>query len=275
MRTNKEHLSVVRIQQTASWRRQPLLSDKARGTESGMISVVIPTFNSADTLVATLNSLIPATVSGSIREVIVADGGSDDLTRAIAEDAGAIWVACGHASRGAQLRAGADAARSAWLLFLHADTELEPGWDLEARALIQDGERDRSKTKAGVFTFQLDDQGAVPRIVENVVSLRTRFLKLPYGDQGLLISRELYDSVGGYKPLALMEDVDLVRRVGGRRLQAFKSKAKTSAARYRRHGYLRRIARNQTCLALYYMNVSPAKLAKVYQAEPSGKIRPT
>ena len=240
-----------------------------------MISIVIPTLNSETTLVRTLAALIPATVAGVIREVIIADGGSEDRTYDIAEDAGARWLACPRAGRGAQLRAGAEEARAPWLLFLHADTVLDEGWEREAQSLMQkisDGQREQS---AGVFQFCLDDDGLAPRVLESIVRWRTRLLKFPYGDQGLLISRTLYDQVGGYQNLQLMEDVDLIRRIGRKRIQVFQAKATTSAARYREHGYLRRIARNQMCLALYYLNVSPDRLVKVYGPETSVKMRQT
>ncbi len=240
-----------------------------------MISVVIPTLNSEETLVKTLAGLVPATVSGVIREVIVVDGGSTDRTYEIVEDAGANWVACGRPSRGAQLQAGAAQARSSWLLFLHADTVLEFDWEREAQQLMhQVADQERPAT-AGVFQFSLNDEGLAPRALEVGVRWRTRLLKIPYGDQGLLIPRTLYDSVGGYRPLQLMEDVDLVRRIGRSRIRVFQSQATTSAARYRQHGYLRRIGRNQICLALYYLNVPPDRLVKFYSAKPSAKMRQT
>lgn len=240
-----------------------------------MISVIIPTLNSEDTLVKTLAGLIPATLSGDIREVIVADGGSNDRTFDIVDDAGAIWVACDRPNRGAQLQAGADVARSPWLLFLHADTVLESGWERDAHQLMYRGTNTGRSASAGVFQFRLDDDGFAPRTLEAVVRWRTRLLKFPYGDQGLLISRELFDAVGGYHPLQLMEDVDIVRRIGRNRIRVFQSHATTSAARYRQHGYLRRIGRNQTCLALYYLNVSPDRLVKFYSAQPAAKMRQT
>jgi hypothetical protein len=87
---------------------------------------------------------------------------------------------------------------------------------------------------------------------------------LPYGDQGLLIHRDLLASVGGLRPLPLMEDVDLVRRLGRHRLEALPVAAVTSAARWRRDGYLRRSARNLACLALWFAGVPPRIIARIY-----------
>lgn len=229
-----------------------------------MISVVIPTLNSATTLTATLSALVPASVSGLVREVVISDGGSLDATAAIAEEAGAVWVPGTRANRGAQLCAGAQAARSPWLLFLHADTVLDPNWQAEARRHMADPSLTGPQTCAATFQFQLDDRGTAPRIVEAAVWARTKAFKLPYGDQGLLISRVLYDEIGGYRPVQLMEDVDLVRRIGRKRLSVLSARARTSATRYRNDGYLKRVTRNQICLALYFLNVSPERLSLLY-----------
>ncbi|MCH9764925.1 MAG: TIGR04283 family arsenosugar biosynthesis glycosyltransferase [Alphaproteobacteria bacterium] len=240
-----------------------------------MISVVIPTLDSEHDLTATLSALVPPTIAGVVREVIVVDGGSCDRTADIVEEAGGTWISCSPAGRGPQLAAGAENAKADWILFLHADTVLSAGWHTEVETFIRNVDAGTRADNAGVFRFQLDDDGVAPRLLESLVYGRTRWLKFPYGDQGLLISRRLYDEVGGFRPLQLMEDVDLVRRIGRRRIHAFRSAATTSAERYRRHGYLRRIGRNQVCLALYYLNVSPNRLAKVYSPAQSVKMRQT
>jgi hypothetical protein len=108
-------------------------------------------------------------------------------------------------------------------------------------------------------------------MVERIVALRSMLLALPYGDQGLLISRTLYREVGGYRTMPLMEDVDLIRRIGRRRLTMLAHDAITSAARYRREGYLKRTSRNAACLTLWYAGLSPERLVKFYQAERSGE----
>jgi hypothetical protein len=89
-------------------------------------------------------------------------------------------------------------------------------------------------------------------------------LKLPYGDQGLLMSRRHYDEIGGYRPLPLMEDVDIVRRIGGARLRSLSIPALTSAERWLKYGWLRRSARNLSCLLLYGLGMPPARIASFY-----------
>jgi len=227
-----------------------------------MISVVIPTWNAESTLPATLSALIPAAVDGIVREVIVADGGSDDATRRIADGSGAHIIESAK-GRGLQLQTGATAARFDWLLFLHADTVLEPQWHQEVAVWIERNKSDEA-SKAAIFRLQLDDDGLPPRIIEWGVRVRCVMFAKPYGDQGLLISRTLYDEIGGYKPLALFEDVEIIRRIGRRRLKWLRAKALTSAERYRRDGYIKRVARNWQCAALYMCGASPERLEKLY-----------
>ncbi len=225
-----------------------------------MLSIVIPTLNAAESLAATLEALVPGAVDGLVAQLVIADGGSDDATLDIAGQAGADIVSA-VVGRGGQLRAGAEAARGAWLLFVHADTRLEPGWVDEARAFIHDA----GPEQAGYFRLALDDNRLRARLVERAAAWRAALFGLPYGDQGLLISRALYDEVGGFRPLPLMEDVDIVRRIGRHRLKALQTRALTSAARYRRDGYVRRLLRNLACLAGYFAGVSPERLVRFYR----------
>ena len=228
-----------------------------------MISVIIPTLDAEARIGAALAALVPATVEGLVRQVVIADGGSTDRTLAIVDQAGADLIVAAP-GRGRQLIAGAKAARFPWLLFLHADTELAPGWEHEVRAYVDRVDRGRWPDRAAAFAFRLDDVGARPRVLETLVAVRCAVLRLPYGDQGLLVRRCLYDAIGGYRDLALMEDVDIVRRLGRRRVALLRSAAITSAVRYRRDGYLLRGLRNALCLALYAVGVPVAAIKRIY-----------
>lgn len=228
-----------------------------------MISVVIPTLNAEEGLPACLTALVSAAVDGMVREVIVVDGGSSDRTLKIVEQAGAELVRSAP-GRGEQLVAGAAIARQPWLLFLHADTVLEPGWEREVATVMERVDTGRREPTAAAFRFTLDDDGLWPRMIEAGVAIRCALCRLPYGDQGLLISRTLYQKAGGYSRLPLMEDVDLARRIGRRRITVLRSRAVTSAARYRRDGYFRRSVRNLSCLTLYFLWVPPRVIARLY-----------
>ncbi|CAA7627601.1 TIGR04283 family arsenosugar biosynthesis glycosyltransferase [Magnetospirillum sp. SS-4] len=218
------------------------------------LSVVIPTLNAARHLPGAVASL------GGADEVIVADGGSGDGTPDLARDLG-LPVVVAERGRGTQLAAGAAAASHPWLLFLHADTRLAADWRSEAEAFMADRHNER---RAAVFRFALDSTAWQARALEALVEWRTRWLGLPYGDQGLLISRSHYREIGGYRPLPLMEDVDLVRRIGRGGLSVLKTQAVTSAERWRRDGWLRRSARNLLCLGLYFAGLSPRTIQRLY-----------
>ena len=235
-----------------------------------MITVVVPTLNAEQSLAAALSALVPAVVEGVIRQVIVVDGGSSDRTLKIAEDSGADIVRA-ERGRGGQLAAGAKHARYPWLLFLHADTVLDPGWEREAAAFVERVEIGQRPVAAASFRFALDDMGLMPRLIETGVALRCTLLRLPYGDQGLLIPRRLYDEIGGFRAMPLMEDVDIVRRLGRSRTLILRTAAVTSAMRYKRDGYLKRIARNISCLTLYYLRVPLPVIERIYQAAPANR----
>jgi rSAM/selenodomain-associated transferase 2 len=229
-----------------------------------MISVIIPTRDAEKDLAPTLAALIPAAIDGFVREVIVADGSSSDRTLTIAENAG-VEVVETAPGRGRQLRAGANRARFPWLLFIHADTELAPGWETVAANFMHKVDSGRIPPAAAAFRFRLFDEGWKPRLLEAAVAVRCGLFRMPYGDQGLLIPRTLYNEVGGFSEQPLMEDVDLVRRIGRRRLTMLRADAITSAVRYRSEGYARRIVRNQTCLAMYAAGFAPERIATIYE----------
>jgi rSAM/selenodomain-associated transferase 2 len=224
------------------------------------LSVVIPVLDGAALLPSCIAALEEGRRRGLIGEILVVDGGSRDGTPeiAVAQRARLLGAPRG---RGPQLAAGAAAALGDWLLFLHADTRLAPGWSTIVAAFIDDPVNGKS---AGYFRLRLDDDAPAARRLEHMVRLRSRWLGLPYGDQGLLLARRFYETLGGFRALPLMEDVDLVRRIGRRRLRAIGSTATTSAARYRRDGYVMRPLRNLSCLGLYYLGIPPRLIAKLY-----------
>lgn len=220
------------------------------------ISVVIPTLNGEHDLPHALSALGEGLQAGLIREVIFADGGSVDGTLALGDQAGA-RVVPGAPGRGGQLRAGCAAAQGDWLLILHADTALGEGWAEAALNHLSD------QGRAGYFKLRFRARGIAPRLVAGWANLRAGVFGLPYGDQGLLISRHLYDRVGGFAPIPLMEDVAMARALRGC-LVGLNACAHTGAARYQRDGWLRRGAGNLLTLARYFLGADPAKLARAY-----------
>jgi len=220
------------------------------------LSIVIPTLNSADDLPDTLVCLMEGLETGLVRELIISDGGSQDTTSVIAQNIGAVFLS-GEAGRGGQLSRGAGAASGDWLLFLHSDTHLENGW---ARVVA---DHIGTRQKAGYFRLRFRALGLAPVIVAGWANIRSRF-GLPYGDQGLLISRRLYDNVGGYKKYPLMEDVALARSLRGRMI-GLSCDAHTGAQKYEMHGWFRRGAGNLWTFLRYLFGVDPEILARNYR----------
>lgn len=228
------------------------------------LSVVIPTLNAAADLAELLPQLMEGVAAGLVRDVIVSDGGSKDDIAKLAEAVGAEFVT-GPAGRGGQLRRGVSASRADWILVLHADSRLPEGWSALVREAMEVPDR------AFAFGLQFRATGLAPRLVAGWANLRSRFFALPYGDQGLLIPRALYEAAGGYPDIPLMEDVALVRALE-RPVQLLPAVISTSVDRYRADGWFRRGAGNLWLLLRYLAGADPARLAKAYsQRRDSGR----
>lgn len=200
------------------------------------LSWIIPARQEAQRLALLLADVQDGLAEGD--ELIVVDGDSQDATQQVARLHGARVVCCSP-NRGAQLRRGVAMAHGHRFVFIHADSRLaggaELGWQL----------RRLPRGQAHCFRFKVDDPQPCFRVLERLVALRTTVLGLPYGDQGLVIDRHLYERCGGFRDLPLMEDVDLVLRLrawGGVRQLPYS--ICTSARRWHRHGLLRTSVRN-------------------------------
>jgi len=170
-------------------------------------SVIIPTLNEANhlpLLIADLNAF-PYDF-----DLTIVDGGSKDLTISIAEIQGINVINSIKKNRGYQLKIGASKAKGDWLLFLHADSRLDPKWFNSFLKIVKDK---TSKNFAWYFDFKIKKNNPQFRILELAVALRSHFLQRPYGDQGLLIHKDLYYLSGGYSSLKIMEDLDLITRI--------------------------------------------------------------
>ncbi|MGE0574974.1 TIGR04283 family arsenosugar biosynthesis glycosyltransferase [Reyranella sp.] len=222
------------------------------------LDVVIPTLNAAASLADTLAAL--GKPSGLSLTITVCDGGSRDATQSIAREAGA-RVVTAPPGRGQQLAAGAAAGQAPWLFFLHADSRTDKGWIDAINGFVADPD---NQDRAAYFRLHFDSPDPRARRLERLVGWRSRTLGLPYGDQGLILSRTFYRRLGGFAAVPLMEDVDLVRRIGRRRLVPLAADMITSARRYERDGWMLRPLHNLSCLALYFAGVPPRLIRRLY-----------
>ncbi len=229
-------------------------------TESGpCLSVIIPVLNEALTLPRALASLEQKALAGMV-EVITVDGGSEDGTRDILESTPWLNMMECSPGRAGQMNAGAAVAHGKALLFLHADTILENGWFEEATSALS-----QPDFTFGVYRFRMDDPRPAARIIEAGVFLRNHLLRLPYGDQGLLIRQALFHQLGGFADMPLMEDVEIIdraRRYG--RLTLMRRAAVSSSRRWQQDGFFRRSIRNLRTLARYRLGTDPRRLAESY-----------
>lgn len=245
---------IDRPEDLSALRNDPRFTDVFIGKP--LISVIIPTLNEEVTLGRTLEYVRNA---DSI-EIIVADGGSRDATCEIAAKAGATVLRVS-GERATQMNAGAASANGHLLLFLHADTLPPEGYaDLIRRAL------EDPSAVAGAFRFRTDGSGAAIRLVEWTTNFRSTILQWPYGDQGLFMEKRVFDEVGGFAPLPIMEDFEFVRRLRRRgTVVTLRDAAITSARRWQRLGVLRTTLCNKCMIAGFLAGIKPERLARLYQ----------
>lgn len=221
------------------------------------ISIVIPTFNDEAVLPACLSALMEGLEEGLIAELIVVDGGSTDATGALAQAWGAEVLVHQPPSRGAQLAKGCARAKGDWLLVVHADTVLAPGWAKAVRAHLAHPEQ------AAWFRLQFGNPTLAARLLAAWSNLRS-LAGLPYGDQGLLISAALYARVGGYANVPHMEDVAMARALRGR-LRGLSAVAVTTPDSFAPQGWVRRGFRNIWTLVRYLAGGDVNVLAAQYR----------
>jgi rSAM/selenodomain-associated transferase 2 len=220
------------------------------------ISVIIPTLNEAACLASTIDKIR----AQQPHEILVVDGGSTDATAAAAAQANLFL--CGPRGRARQMNLGAAHATGDGLLFLHADCTLEAGALAEAERCLR-----RPGVAAGCFTMRAGAEGLLYRWIDFFATARVRLTGLVYGDQGLFLRRNLFERLGGFPPLGLMEDIFFSRRLRRHgQLIVARPRIFVSPRRWQRVGVVRQTARNWTLLVLALMGVHPDRLAAAYPA---------
>ena len=224
-----------------------------------VLSVIIPCLNEAAHLPLLLADLDrwPDAL-----ERLVIDAGSEDGSADLARRAGAHCLQAPQRGRGAQLAFGADQARGAWLLFLHADSRLPVRWTEAVNAVLHGPSSDQH---GWYFDFRVEGDRPMLRLLERAVALRSGCGQRPYGDQGLLIHHNLYTALGGYKPIPLMEDLDLVQRMAQRsRLRRLCCPLTTSNRRWRHRSVLKQAWRNARLRWRWRRGAAPEALLHDY-----------
>ena len=227
-------------------------------SDNKRISIIIPALNEAGVIARTIAGL----PKSERLDILVVDGGSSDNTAGVAKKLGAQVLSCAP-SKAKQMNAGAEAARGDVLLFLHADTQLPDKF--EKKVLTAAARKDFC---AGAFSLGIDSGERGIRFIERMANWRARLLKMPYGDQALFVSRDLFIQIGGFADYPIMEDFDLVRRLKKKgKITILPDPVKTSPRRWQNLGVLHTWILNQFIIAAYYMGISPRRLASWYRRE--------
>ncbi|MCF4967060.1 TIGR04283 family arsenosugar biosynthesis glycosyltransferase [Nostoc sp. CMAA1605] len=220
------------------------------------ISIIIPTLNEAGNIKQTIATTQPSTNI----EIIVVDAGSQDDTVAIAESLG-VKVILSTPGRAVQMNTGAAVASGEILLFLHADTRLPPGFDDMIRTSLQ-----QVGVRAGAFTLQIDASPFALRLVEWGVKWRSHFWQMPYGDQAIFITKAVFQEIGCFPELPIMEDFELMRRLKHQgKIVILATPVITSARRWLQKGILQTTLINQIMIIGYLFGVAPARLRNWYR----------
>jgi rSAM/selenodomain-associated transferase 2 len=232
------------------------------------LSIVIPALDEAPNL----SRLLPDLARGCPdAEVIVVDGGSGDGTADVVARHPDVRLLASERGRARQMNAGARAAAGGdVLLFLHADTWLPAGAAAAIEAALADAD-----VVGGRFDVRFDSPRPVFRMVAAFMNVRSRASGICTGDQAIFVRRSVFEAVGGYPDIPLMEDVELSRRLKGRgRVHALRLRVTTSARKWEREGPLRTIGLMWALRLLHFFGVAPARLHRWYYGAPKESHHP-
>ena len=219
------------------------------------ISIIIPALNEAHNLADTINSI----GHGNNTEIIVVDGGSSDDTISIARQLGAT-VIDSSPPRSKQMNQGADSASKNILLFLHADTILPENFDCYVLGALE-----QSGVVAGAFKLCIDSPVPSLKFVERIANWRSRYLKMPYGDQAIFMFSKVFRQMGGFQNIPIMEDFEMIRKlqkIGD--VKTLPVPVTTSPRRWLNHGILKTTLINQMIVLSYFLGITPDTISRLY-----------
>jgi rSAM/selenodomain-associated transferase 2 len=225
-------------------------------------SIIVPVFHEGE-MVNELIGHLHRLDSENNLEIIVVDGSLEKDTLGAIESNHVIKISS-EKGRARQMNAGASMARGDILIFLHADTELPIHALKKIYTLLE-----RKEYVGGAFDLGIKSDKLIFKVIEVLASLRSRLNRIPFGDQAIFIRKEYFNEIGGYKEIPLMEDMELMRRIKkfGRKIRIFHDRVMTSPRRWEKEGVIYCILRNWTLQTLYFLGVSPHKLAIFYKSD--------
>jgi rSAM/selenodomain-associated transferase 2 len=231
-------------------------------------SIVIPVLNEPEQIRRCLRQLNTQALIERA-QIIVVDGDANGSTINVVEDKSVICIRS-QKGRGRQMNAGAGTASGEVLIFLHADTKLPD----DALKKIEQVLGDKGYV-GGAFDLDIDSNRLALKYIAARARLRSRLNRIPYGDQAIFIRRRYFDQIGGFAEMPLMEDIDLMRRIkkDGKKIYILKDRVSTSARRWEQQGIIRTTLKNQLLVALYYLGVSPEKLAAYYRSNRTKSLQ--
>jgi rSAM/selenodomain-associated transferase 2 len=236
-----------------------VMATSAQHPNKRRFSIIIPVLNEEEQINSLIEHLRPGN-SEDQYEIIVVDGDPQGSSVKAIRDKAVISIVS-KKGRGRQLNAGAAAAGGEILIFLHADTRLPPAALTKIDQVLEHDEY-----VGGAFDLGIDSNRLLLKYIAARARFRSRLNRIPYGDQAIFIRKSYFEKIGRFKEIPLMEDVDLMRRIkkDKRKIRILKDRVSTSPRRWEEKGILRTTITNQVLLALYYLGVSPEKLAQYY-----------
>jgi len=220
------------------------------------LSIIIPTLNESKNLPLLLSDLSEI---NNKSETLIIDSTSKDKTRDIAFINGTRFYKINENNRGLQLNYGARKAKGEWLLFIHADSRLKFSWSREIIDIIK-----KESNFIYYFNFKVNNKSFTYRFLEFFVNLRCFLLKTPYGDQGLLISKDNFKTQGGYKTIPIMEDFDFISRINKKNLRSLKTPIFTSSRKWNEINFVLQSLKNWNFRRLMKKGHSIKRIYKKY-----------
>lgn len=245
--------------------RAQVMEHTARASSECKFSIIIPVLKEQDRI----NSLIEHVHSQGYEgacEIIVVDGDPQGGTIKVIQDEDVISITS-KKGRSFQMNTGAELAHGEVLIFLHADTKLPPNALEKISQVLED-----AKYVGGAFDLGIGSDRLFLKYIAARTSMRSHLNRIPYGDQAIFIRKSYFNKIGRFKEIPLMEDVELMRRIKKDRGKIFilPDKVITSPRRWERDGAFYTTLKNQVLVALFYLGVSPVRLAKYYWRNSNG-----